>query len=127
MWQMMFAVGPGMSLASRVGSMSRSGFGDLVHGLVVFGGVLRPLAAEGIRRPMQFGCRVGQPGTLLPRAPTWTSFLLALVEGFLSDLAPGLVAWSDLEAEEGQSEQPASEPEAAPFRVGVRSVGPVSY
>ncbi|MFF4542335.1 hypothetical protein [Streptomyces aureus] len=78
----------------------------------------------------QLGCSTGSVAAdKLPFGSAYltTDDLGAVVEGFLSDPAPGLVAWSDLEAEEGQSEQPASEPEAAPFRVWVRSVGPVSF
>lgn len=56
-----------------------------------------------------------------------TDDLGAVVGGFLSDREPGLAAWSDRKAEDGQSEQTALEPEAAPFRVWVRSVGPVSH
>ncbi|MEV0537555.1 hypothetical protein [Kitasatospora sp. NPDC050463] len=56
-----------------------------------------------------------------------TDDLGAVVEGFLSDRDPGLVAWSALEAEDGQAEQIAPEPQAAPFSVWVRRVGPVSH
>ncbi|QKW22134.1 hypothetical protein HUT16_26420 [Kitasatospora sp. NA04385] len=50
----------------------------------------------------------------------------AVIEGFLNDRTPGLVAWSDLEIEDGQAEQDVPEPETAPFPVWVRSVGAVS-
>ncbi|MFD5617736.1 hypothetical protein [Streptomyces yangpuensis] len=56
-----------------------------------------------------------------------TDDLGAVIEGFLRDRAPGLVAWSDLEAQDGRSEQTAPETEAAPFPVWVRSVGPASH
>ncbi|MGY0459413.1 hypothetical protein ACW14Y_04055 [Kitasatospora sp. cg17-2] len=52
--------------------------------------------------------------------------LRTVVEGFLSDQEPGVDARSDREDEHDQSEQTAPEPEAAPFPVWVRSVGPVS-
>ncbi|MFD0000847.1 hypothetical protein ACFVJ4_00295 [Streptomyces sp. NPDC127178] len=50
----------------------------------------------------------------------------AVVEGFLSQREPGVVAWSDLAEARDQPEQTAPEPAAAPFPVWVRSVGPVS-
>ncbi|MFJ4188531.1 hypothetical protein [Kitasatospora sp. NPDC089509] len=56
-----------------------------------------------------------------------TDDLGAVVEGFLSDREPGMVAWSDLEDEDGQSEQTAPEVEAAPCPVWVYDVGPVSH
>ncbi|MFG2341818.1 hypothetical protein [Streptomyces yangpuensis] len=56
-----------------------------------------------------------------------TDDLGAVVEGFLRDRDPGLVAWPDLEAEDGRSEQTAPGTEAAPFPVWVRSVGPASH
>ncbi|MFC9581565.1 hypothetical protein ACFVJ8_01720 [Streptomyces yangpuensis] len=56
-----------------------------------------------------------------------TDDLGAVIEGFLRDQEPGSVAWSDLEAQDEQSEQTAPETEAAPFPVWVRSVGPVSH
>ncbi|MFF7456322.1 hypothetical protein [Kitasatospora sp. NPDC008115] len=55
-----------------------------------------------------------------------TDDLGAVVEGFLREREPGLVACSDPEAEDGRSEQTAPAPEAAPFPVWVRSVGPLS-
>ncbi|MEU8986267.1 hypothetical protein AB0C98_07185 [Streptomyces sp. NPDC048558] len=51
----------------------------------------------------------------------------AVVEGFLSQRDPGVVAWSDLAEARDQPEQTAPEPAAAPFPVWVRSVGPVSH
>uniref|UniRef100_A0AAU1I930 Uncharacterized protein n=1 Tax=Streptomyces sp. NBC_00180 TaxID=2903632 RepID=A0AAU1I930_9ACTN len=50
----------------------------------------------------------------------------AVVEGFLCHREPGVVAWSDLAEARDQSEQTVPEPEAAPFPVWVRRVGPVS-
>lgn len=50
----------------------------------------------------------------------------AVVEGFLSDREPGLVAWSDLGEAHDPSEQTVPEPEPAPFPVWVCSVGPVA-
>lgn len=55
-----------------------------------------------------------------------TDDLGAVVEGYLTDREPDVVAWSDPEVEDGGSEQSAPEPEPAPFPVWVRSVGPVS-
>ncbi|MFJ8627442.1 hypothetical protein ACIRD3_32005 [Kitasatospora sp. NPDC093550] len=52
--------------------------------------------------------------------------LCAVIEGFLIDREPGLVAWSDLEDMHDPSEHGVAEPEAAPFPVWVCSVGPVS-
>ncbi|WP_046778309.1 hypothetical protein [Streptomyces yangpuensis] len=56
-----------------------------------------------------------------------TDDLGPVVEGFLCDQDPGLVPWSELEAENGQSDQTAPEMDAAPFPVWVRSVGPASH
>ncbi|MEK2489922.1 hypothetical protein WN990_10200 [Kitasatospora purpeofusca] len=55
-----------------------------------------------------------------------TDDLRTVVEGFLSDQDPGVVARSDPEDGHDQSEQTVPEPEAAPFPVWVRSVGPVA-
>ncbi|MFJ7776926.1 hypothetical protein [Streptomyces yangpuensis] len=56
-----------------------------------------------------------------------TDDLGALIEGFLRDPDPGLVAWADLQAEAGRSEQTAPETEAAaPLPVWVRSIGPAA-
>ncbi|MEU5145667.1 hypothetical protein AB0G42_00525 [Streptomyces yangpuensis] len=56
-----------------------------------------------------------------------TDDLGPVVEGFLGDQDPGLIAWSELEAEDGPSEQTAAETEAAPFPVWVRGVGLASH
>ncbi|MEV8100138.1 hypothetical protein [Streptomyces sp. TLI_235] len=78
----------------------------------------------------QLQCSTGSVATdELPFGGSYvtTDDLGAVIEGFLCDQERGLVAWSDLEAEDGQSEQTVPEPEAAPFAVWVRSVGLVSH
>ncbi|WP_377267903.1 hypothetical protein [Peterkaempfera sp. SMS 1(5)a] len=68
-------------------------------------------------------------GSVAPDELPFTSVYLPtddlgpVVEGFLDDRDPGVVAWSDLEDEEHRSHRTAPEPEAAAFRVWVRSVG----
>jgi hypothetical protein len=52
--------------------------------------------------------------------------LRPLIEGFLWDVDPGVDPWSHLEDVPGRSEPAAPEPEAVPFPVWVRSVGPVT-
>ncbi|MFG2480263.1 hypothetical protein [Streptomyces fagopyri] len=51
----------------------------------------------------------------------------AVIEGFLGDREPGVVAWSDLAEVCDRSEQTGPEPKAAPLLVWVRGVGPVSH
>ncbi|MEU6341794.1 hypothetical protein ABZ883_12700 [Streptomyces sp. NPDC046977] len=46
-----------------------------------------------------------------------------VVEEFLADSEPGLIAWADLDEAEGDAEPTGTEPEPAPFRVWVSSVG----
>ncbi|MFD9240949.1 hypothetical protein ACFV0D_03240 [Streptomyces sp. NPDC059556] len=46
-----------------------------------------------------------------------------VVEGFLADSMPGVVAWSGLDDEESRLEQAMTEPEITPLRVWTSSVG----
>ena len=46
-----------------------------------------------------------------------------VVEAFLADSKPGVVAWSDLDGLESDLEQTAMEPEITPLRVWASSVG----
>ncbi|MGE7386356.1 hypothetical protein ACQKM2_12860 [Streptomyces sp. NPDC004126] len=46
-----------------------------------------------------------------------------VVEGFLADSMPGVVAWSDLNDAESHSEQAMTEPEVTPLLVWTSSVG----
>ncbi|MGW6574163.1 hypothetical protein ACWGAN_18595 [Streptomyces sp. NPDC054945] len=46
-----------------------------------------------------------------------------IIEGFLSDTEPGLIAWADLEDVPSGSEETDTEPENAPLAVWVSSVG----
>ncbi|UYM23339.1 hypothetical protein NQP46_05005 [Streptomyces albus] len=46
-----------------------------------------------------------------------------VVEGFLADNMPGVVAWSDLDDAESCLEQAMTEPEITPLRVWTSSVG----
>ncbi|MFI1283797.1 hypothetical protein ACH4U5_24150 [Streptomyces sp. NPDC020858] len=46
-----------------------------------------------------------------------------VVEGFLTDGEPGVIAWADLDDVQGHSEETGIEPEIAPFPVWVSNVG----
>ncbi|MEC3998870.1 hypothetical protein VSR01_37455 [Actinacidiphila sp. DG2A-62] len=46
-----------------------------------------------------------------------------IVEGFLADNMPGVVAWPELDEADGHLEQVMTEPEIAPLRVWTSSVG----
>jgi hypothetical protein len=46
-----------------------------------------------------------------------------VVEGFLADSMPSVVAWSDLDDAESRLEQAMAEPESTPWRVWTSSVG----
>ncbi|MEU6656122.1 hypothetical protein ABZ904_43950 [Streptomyces sp. NPDC046900] len=46
-----------------------------------------------------------------------------VVEAFLADSKPGIVAWSDLDDVEGHLEQTETKPEITPLRVWASSVG----
>jgi hypothetical protein len=76
----------------------------------------------------QLRCSTGSVGAdELPFGGAYvaTDDLGVVVEGFLSDREPGMVAWSDLAVDDGRSEQNAPEMAAVPFPVWVRGVGPV--
>ncbi|MFD8613460.1 MULTISPECIES: hypothetical protein [unclassified Streptomyces] len=50
-----------------------------------------------------------------------------IVEAFLTDSQPGVIAWSDLVDVQEQAEQSETGPGGAPFRVWVSSVGAASH
>ncbi|MGW4489426.1 hypothetical protein ACWEOE_37025 [Amycolatopsis sp. NPDC004368] len=50
-----------------------------------------------------------------------------IVEAFLTDSQPGVIAWADLGDVQEWAEQTGAEPEVVPFRVWVSSVGVASH
>ncbi|WP_234330926.1 hypothetical protein [Streptomyces sp. NRRL F-4474] len=74
----------------------------------------------------QLRCSTGSvPPDALPFRGTYVASddLATVVEGFLADREPGIIAWSDLDDAQSLSEQAETEPEVAPFGVWVSSVG----
>lgn len=74
----------------------------------------------------QLRCSTGSVSPdALPFSGTYVASddLGAVVEGFLADSEPGVIAWSDLDDARNLSEQTETEPEIRPFGVWVSSVG----
>lgn len=78
------------------------------------------------RQAGQLRCSTGSvPPDELPFNGTYvvSDHLGPVVEGFLADSMPGVVAWSDLDDAESNLEQATTEPEIPPLRVWTSSVG----
>ncbi|MFH8934068.1 hypothetical protein [Streptomyces griseosporeus] len=78
----------------------------------------------------QLRCSTGSvPADELPFSGAYvpSGDLESIVEAFLTDCDPTVIAWADLDDVQDQSEQTAAEPEIAPFRVWVSSVGAASH
>lgn len=78
------------------------------------------------RQAGQLRCSTGSvPPDELPFNGTYvvSDHLGPVVEGFLADRMPGVVAWSDLDDAESRLEQAMPEPEITPLRVWTSSVG----
>jgi hypothetical protein len=74
----------------------------------------------------QLRCSTGSvPPDALPFSSTYVASddLGPVVEAFLADSKPGVVAWSDLDDVESHLEQAGSEPGITPLRVWASSVG----
>ncbi|MEV7562492.1 hypothetical protein [Streptomyces sp. NPDC089795] len=74
----------------------------------------------------QLRCSTGSvPPDELPFNGTYvvSDHLGPVVEEFLADSMPGVIAWSDLDDGESHGEQAMTEPEIAPLRVWTSSVG----
>ncbi|MEU6325554.1 hypothetical protein [Streptomyces sp. NPDC047009] len=74
----------------------------------------------------QLRCSTGSvPPDALPFSSTYvvSDDLGPVVEAFLADSKPGIVAWSDLDDVEGHLEQTETKPEITPLRVWASSVG----
>ncbi|MGW6979100.1 hypothetical protein ACWGE1_06570 [Streptomyces sp. NPDC054932] len=74
----------------------------------------------------QLRCSTGSvPPEALPFGGNYAACdeLGPIVEGFLSDSGPGLIAWADLDDVQSGAEEPGIEPEDTPFPVWVSSVG----
>ncbi|MFK0124406.1 hypothetical protein ACIQSP_13945 [Streptomyces nigra] len=74
----------------------------------------------------QLRCSTGSvPPDVLPFGGTHMASedLGPVVEGFLADSEPGVIAWSDLDDVQSPAEQTETGPEGMPFRVWVCSVG----
>ncbi|MGV9273458.1 hypothetical protein [Streptomyces griseosporeus] len=78
----------------------------------------------------QLRCSTGSvPSDELPFSGAYvpSDDLESIVEAFLTDSDPTVIAWADLDDVQDQPEQTAAEPEMAPFRVWVSSVGAASH